>query len=486
MFPRLEVARTLRGIAFGKDLVPSSFGRPDAHHMKHVLLLEAVICSSVTLHAQIVFASDLESWSLGLPAGMVGPHTTFPNGDILEEGFTYHGGAAAMRLEFGSTNEMLVTTWSLPVEEGQLYDIRFWVLGNGRIRTSVFDGRPETDGFAPYNTTLTIAEAAGWQEVVQTVYVTNTTNAAEFVFAVQGPTTLNYLLIDDITIGTSSLPDPVVATIAEIQTTASQLGTSPLNGQFVRTRGVITGFRPSSFFIQDGTGPGHGIMVQCPSPPTFFVNATVTIMATVEEYAGPDGNWSETRTQLIDVAQIIEHGYMDQLPLAITVSVADVDQEQWESTMVRIEDLEFLEHLNDDEWTAANWQGGIVVNDLFYPLTFNPGDILSIEGLVLYEGQWKIAPWNFDDGVDIQEHRKLSVEVYPNPATESTTIHCGTLRDELACSLYDAAGRLAQSGRVTGILTRIDLLQLDAGNYVLLLADGRGTKRFNLIVSVSR
>ena len=170
----------------------------------------------------------------------------------------------------------------------------------------MYDGRAETDGYAPFNDMVAVTDSVNWQLIIRSVYAEYTTDQAEFIFAVEGTSDLSHLVIDDILIVHSTL-DPVVALIAEIRSTEDPQGISPLNFQLVRTHGVVTGIGNSSYFIQDGEGAWNGIYVNYPPADDLAIGDSITVMATVQEVEGLDEFWQHTLTQLIVVEHFIRH-----------------------------------------------------------------------------------------------------------------------------------------------------------------------------------
>ncbi len=456
--------------------------------MRPLVLLLCTVLASVELEAQIIFQSDLESWTNGLPNGMVGTQTDLPTELIVEETELVHGGSKAMRLSLGQIDEKRLSTGPLSVEAGRLYDIRFWLLGKGRLRTSVFDGRAEASGFSPYNTAVIVNSNIEWQQVTQTVYVTNTTSSAEFIFAVEGTSSIAYLVMDDITISRSSLPDPIIATIAEIQTTTSPFEYSPLNFQFVRTNGIVTGVANNSYFIQDGSGPWNGIQVFYPPPATLAIGDSVTVMATVTEFAGYELPWERTLTQLIVVQQLLVHSSGHPEPAPVSLTAEQATEEQWEGVLVRIQDLECLNAPEPDyyEWGAANWQGNTLVDDLLYLYSPTVGNYYTINGIAHYDGVRKILLRSATDvevGVGVEEFETPDVRVYPNPTSGIVTIELSDRREVTTFSLVDLNGREVSQQVLRNGKQTLDLREWATGFYTAFIRSDLNTRSVRVVLA---
>jgi hypothetical protein len=441
-----------------------------------------------TLNAQILYQSGLEDWVEGTPIGLMGPHSDLPAELLSEETATVHGGSKAMRITLGLLSEKRITTTEHDVTAGQLYDIRFWVLGRVRIRTGVYDGRPEAGGYSPYNNTVVVNSQTIWQQVIQTVYVTNTSDQAEFIFALEGTSSIAFTVIDDITITRSNLPDPIVATISEIQTTTSPFQYSPLNYQFVRTNGIVTGVASNSYFIQDGSGPWNGIQVFYPPPVGLDIGDSVTVMATVAEFQGFEVPWERTLTQLIVVQQLLIHSADHAGPIPVTLTAIEAAEEQWEGVLVRIQDVECVTLPEPEafEWHAVNWQGSTVVDDLLYLHEPMLGDYYTITGIAQYDGVRKILPRSAEDfeaGVGIAELGSKTVRVYPNPAVDLVTIEINGPLDGASMNVIDVNGRVVLKETLQTMKHTLDLSEFPNGLYTVSIRQDRSIRSERIVIA---
>lgn len=432
-----------------------------------IALLTAFGC---TTQAQVLLYTGFETWSDGVPEGMGGPRTTIPLDRITEVSTALHSGTRAMGLQLGSLPETQITTMGLPVVAGELYSIRFWVRGVGRIRTTVHDGRDENDGYAPFNAVVQLNTPAAYQLVLQHVFVTNTTDEAEFVIAVEGSAPSDIVVLDDFYVMGNPLPTPIPATIAEIQETTSAQGYSPLEFSFVSTQGIVTGIGPMDYFIQDGTGAWNGIHVRSAPPADLTIGDRVTVLATVAEAGGIDEFWERTLTQLIDVQLVNIHSSGNALPQASMITPADATREEWEGVRVRVVDLECL---NVPEplvgvWTGQNWLGSIEVGDLLYTTWPTVGDAYTLTGIITYAGRARLLPTGPSDieaAVGINEEEHTVLRAYPIPTRDRVTIELPG-PSNATYSLCDIAGREVLQGRWSTSVLTLDLSGLPDGSYV--------------------
>lgn len=421
--------------------------------------------------AQIVLQSGLENWTAGLPDGFVGPNTTLPSDSILEVSEPVHGGNKAMRLQLGSNGGGLLSTVPVTVVANELYEVRFWVRGRALVAGGLFDGRPENGGFAQLPPSVE-ANDTTWRYVLQTVEATNSTNAAEFVLDVRPIGDASYVVVDDITINASALPEPMNVSIAQIQTSTAFNGASPLNFEFVRTQGIVTGLGTNRFFLQDGPGAWNGIEVLAAPPANWALGDAVLLYGTVDEESIPNDLWFRSRTRIIAVPFVQRTSTGNPVPEAIDVSTWDLEDEEWESVLVRVHDLECTGEADafTFEWPAANWQGSTRVDDLLHFFSPTLGAMYTINGIVYFDGQAKLLPRSdadFGPGVGIAEPKQRTMVLSPNPANTTVRIADLDMTGPVNARLFDGAGRMVLETALGPNRLQLDVSQLPNGIYHL-------------------
>ncbi|MDX9751052.1 MAG: T9SS type A sorting domain-containing protein [Flavobacteriales bacterium] len=439
-----------------------------------LLLLSILACAP--LPGQIIFSSGFENWTDGQPDGFMGPHTTVAVEQLQAVGAPVHGGVQALRIEIGQSGPGQITTQPLAVEAGGLYTLGFWALGSANLTATVFDGRPDNDGYAPTSGYQTINSAANWTYVQRQLYVPYGSDAAEFVLRFVGGQPGSHLVIDDLTVQ-RTLADAPAVTIAQVQESPWPHGASPYNFQLVRTQGVVTGRASTLFYIQDGSGPWSGVQVLHTPPPTLQAGDSVTVFATVAEYQGPEGNWPGTVTQLIVVEALIDHGPAQVPPQPVEVISGDAHDEQWEGVLITVPDLGCIGPPDPftQEWPGANWQGTLDVVALFHPHIVEIGTFHTITGVVHYAGEAKLAPRSgadFAPGVGVAELPALTARIYPNPTSEAFTVDLGAHTGPVALTITDATGRMVAREVLTAPRHTMDVSGLANGLYVLALRSG--------------
>jgi hypothetical protein len=200
--------------------------------------------------------------------------------------------------------------------------------------------------------------------------------------------------------GLNDCPPAIPLTIQEIQFTTDPGGASPYEGQYVTTQGVVTAFFGAGgdrgFFIQDGPGAWSGLYIY---EPDAFLNVgdLVEVTGFVSEYFGL------TEIAYGNAAVISTDNW---LAYPEVLPTGDVNEEQWESVLVRVEDVTVTdEDLGFGEWLVDDTSGGVRVDDLGgYLYTPEYGDLMEyIQGPLNYSfGDFKIEP---------REDRDISVKL---------------------------------------------------------------------------
>jgi predicted extracellular nuclease len=196
-------------------------------------------------------------------------------------------------------------------------------------------------------------------------------------------------------VGPALAADGGSVSIYDIQYTTDPSGDSPYAGQTVTTHGIVTAFFYDGgnryTFIQDGTGPWSGLLLYKPDG---YVNVgdLLEVTGTVSEYYG--------LTEIAEgVATVQSIG--NPLPAAEVLPSGDVSQEQWESVLVRVEDVTVIDDdLGYGEWLVDDSSGGVRVDDMGgYSYSPTNGDVLDfVQGPLFYGyGDFKIEPRDDDD-----------------------------------------------------------------------------------------
>ncbi|AIU70560.1 hypothetical protein TEU_09575 [Thermococcus eurythermalis] len=180
--------------------------------------------------------------------------------------------------------------------------------------------------------------------------------------------------------------------IHDIQYTEDPSGDSPYNGQLVMTSGVVTAVTSKGFFIQNGTGPWSGIYVYLGTSPSVNQGDLILVTGTVEEHYG--------LTQIKAAPEDVDVTGTADIPEPVVLQTGDVSQEQWESVLVKVENVVVTNpDLGHGEWEIDDGSGSARVDDLMYRYTPEADQELSyVIGVVYYSyGNFKIEPRSAED-----------------------------------------------------------------------------------------
>ncbi|MCD4818422.1 MAG: lamin tail domain-containing protein [Candidatus Cloacimonetes bacterium] len=183
-------------------------------------------------------------------------------------------------------------------------------------------------------------------------------------------------------------------TIYEIQ--YSETGESPLNGELIRTTGVVTAVFYNSFYIQDGTGAWNGICVYPQAEQDIVVGDLIQLHGTVDEYNG--------KTELVDY-MIEENFGQTTIPEPVTILSGDMaTEEMYEGVLVRIYDVTVTNaDMGYGEWEIDDLidsSGPCVVDDLgeYEYIPMMDDVIFSVTGVVDYTFEtYKLEPRTDED-----------------------------------------------------------------------------------------
>lgn len=185
---------------------------------------------------------------------------------------------------------------------------------------------------------------------------------------------------------------PANKSIYEIQFTEEANGESPLFGEEVFTKGIVTGFDKYGFYIQDSAAAWNGIYVYPGSfKDSVAVGDSIIVGGKVNEYWG--------LTQLFDVFSVEVLNSGNALPTAISVTVPEID-EAYESVIVTTSNLTCVDtDLYYDAWRVSSGTDSLYVGTEIFNYSPALGDVFnSISGIVTFKRDYfRILPRSLDD-----------------------------------------------------------------------------------------
>lgn len=267
----------------------------------------------------------------------------------------------------------------------------------------------------------------------------------------------------DINGGTITIDE---VSISQIQNTTASDGASPLAGQTVSTRGVVTGVWPTQgFFIQDGTGPWRGIFV-FNSTINPAMGDSIALTGNVVEFFG--------LTQISSVSQhtIVSSG--NPLPAPAVITTAQANTEQYESVLVRVENAICTNaNAGFGMFRLNNSTADVLVDDDIFAYTAVLGNGYHAQGLMWYSfSEFKMLPRMASDielvgFASTEENAIETITLYPNPA--ETTISITNF--EGAVIILDASGRTVQSTQIDTANASLNIETLESGVYFVVAGD---------------
>lgn len=140
----------------------------------------------------LIANGGFELWGNNKPYFWNGSKTNIESVNVVQSTDAFKEFYSVKLINAGSS-EKLFSTQVYHLTRTYSYEISFRAKGNGKVATTVYDGRSDNDGFAALNTFITVSSS--WAEYKQVVKAMNTTNSGEFVFAIKNA---NGLFIDDV------------------------------------------------------------------------------------------------------------------------------------------------------------------------------------------------------------------------------------------------------------------------------------------------
>lgn len=444
--------------------------------MKHITLSALLLLAGVGTQAQVVFESDLESWTDGLPDDFMGAKTSIEPDSVIQVTENPHGGTSAVRLVNTPTvsgDHKRFTTQPMAVVAGQPYVVTFWARGAGQVRFAMFDERAG-NGYSPYSNWTPVS--GDWQQLTFNVLGAMNSAIGEFIISVNSTVGPEHVVIDDVTISLGEILPPVEATIQEIQETTDVSGNSPLMDQGVITGGIVTAVvangSTNGYWIQNNAAQWNGIFV---SDAGNFpaIGDSVTLTAMVQE------NFGLTRLNTVLDYTVVSSG--NELPAASVITTAQANTEPYEGVLSQVVNVECVVLPNTfGEWTVLQGTDSLIVNDLMYAYTPTLGTLYAVTGPINYGfGSFSIEPRDLNDielGNSIGEFAGVTVTLFPNPASNVLTLDLGGLTGRTEYTLHDATGRMVSSDVITAERGTIDVSALTNGAYVMTLRNSTGAR----------
>jgi hypothetical protein len=192
----------------------------------------------------------------------------------------------------------------------------------------------------------------------------------------------------------SSIALATVTPIYDIQYTTDPSGDSPLLGQTVDVKGIVTAVSYyGQFWLQDASGPWNGVYVY-DNANAVALGDEVSFTGTVNEY------YNLTELETLTNFSLLSSG--NALPAMTVLSTGSVADEQYEGVLVRVEDV-LASDVADTygEWDVDDGSGSVAVGDAMDTYGFEPtlGQHFDwVQGPLDYAfSEFKIQPRDYGD-----------------------------------------------------------------------------------------
>ncbi|MEW5847126.1 MAG: DUF5018 domain-containing protein [Bacteroidota bacterium] len=268
---------------------------------------------------------------------------------------------------------------------------------------------------------------------------------------------------------TVTVQDVPLTKIYSIQYTTDASGDSPLKGQQVRTKGIVTAVKTgtSSFniWLQDSAKAWNAVYVYGVNNSfgTIAQGDSVELVGTVDEY----NNLTEIKT--VNYLNKINSG--NTLPTPVDVTPAQAASEAYEGVLVKLSNVECtVADAGFGEFTVSDGTNNINIDDFLYKFTPTQGARYNITGVVDYSfSAFKVLPRNASDVESAQVKYTVTFTVKRSDGT--TPVDGATIN-------------VTGQGNVTTDASGVATMQLPDGNYTYtVVKSGFDTKNGNFTVS---
>ncbi len=164
---------------------------------------------------------------------------------------------------------------------------------------------------------------------------------------------------------------------------------SPYDSQVVTTSGIVTAVNNNSYYIQDGIAVRSGLYIyDASNSPN--IGDQIEITGTIDEYY--------SLTELVNVTNLTVTSSNNPLPEPIELSTVDVNQEDYESMLVKVSGECTNPDLGFGEWELNDASGPCRVDDLMHAFLPTLGIVYEVTGPLHFSfSNFKIEPRDESD-----------------------------------------------------------------------------------------
>ena len=467
--------------------------------MKKTLFTVALALGlSVGAKAQVVFASDFETWT-GVQAvtGWNGSKTniTTTTGDSAKKDsiMPFHG-SYCVDLVNTTTSTKRFSTQPLAITAGTVYNVRYWVKGSGSIKPALY-GVKYADGFGYLSASYVTVNSSTWAVYNQQLLADSTNANAQFLFYAKSTVAPGNLQLDSVTI--TAIGTATTVSLYQVQYTTASPANSPYMGKFVNTGGIVTATYSSAatgtttpyqegYYVQtSGANKWAAVNVFDSNHPV-AVGDSITFSGQVTEY------YNETEIQSVSNFSIVATGLQAHTPPTV-VAFNTIQNEMYEGMLIKAKDITDLRYNSTAAWYVfydSTMTAGInsedTVDNIIYTYGYTQGKKYNVTGVVHFEYANWIEPRNINDidsinvsatGIKNFENNSSDITIYPNPNNGVFTVSLNTASNENNTDviLTDVTGRVVykeqldtHSGKTS---SQINTSNLEKGTYFMQISN---------------
>lgn len=445
----------------------------------YTLFIGMLVAGSIA-NAQVIFQSNLSSWSGGLPTDWMGSTTNATASNITEVPAVMYG-TSAVALKNTTTTHKRFSTPTLDVVPSETYEIKMWVKASaGELRTGHYYIGSGGSNYGTYNSyaDLSTVSAGSLVMISQFVTVASTTDSAQFILSFRSTDGVTDIIVDSVAISSSTPPVGTPVTINQIQNTTTPPFDSPYMGQLVETSGIVTATQFNGYYIQDGNGAYNGVFVlDYVNDPTIGDNITIT--GTVDEY------FNYTTIENPSAYTVNSSG--NTLPTAITLTTLAVNDEQYEGVLVKVMGATCTADTatsGNGEWTINDGSGALIVDNKMFSFNAVVSSIYNVTGVVDFSfSNFKLLPRDVNDvqiSTSINEFENVKVAVYPNPVQNFINFDLNI--NNYSVRIVDITGKTVSNSVSTSNKHKVNTTNFNNGIYFYTISNNGNTITTNKFI----
>lgn len=443
----------------------------------YTLFIGMLVAGSIA-NAQVVFQSNLSSWSGGLPTDWMGSTTNITAGNVTEVAAVMYGTSAAALKNTG-TGHKRFSTQTVNVDASGTYEIKVWVkAAAGQLRTNYVN--PATAAYGAYNAYLDLSTVSAGNLVMisQSVTVSSTTDSAQFIISLHSTDGVNDVIIDSVNVSSSTPPVGTPVTINQIQNTTTPPFDSPYMGQLVETSGIVTATQFNGYYIQNGSGAYNGVFVldyiNTPS-----IGDNITITGTVDEYFN--------YTTIENPSTVTVNSSGNSLPAALALTTLAVNAEQYEGVLVKVSGATCTADTatnGNGEWTINDGSGALIVDNKMFSFNAIVSTVYNVTGVVDFSfSNFKLLPRDVNDvqiSTSINEFENVKVAVYPNPVQNFINFDLNI--NNYSVRIVDITGKTVSNSVSTSNKHKVNTTNFNNGIYFYTISNNGNTITTNKFI----